>query len=192
MSINLESILGFKVRVTNVLDQTTEGKIYSFNSSNSTLTLLTSKKAQPLSFKVIKCSFIKGLEVLGEKPASNTFKRQHIKPQHVNVGRIDQMLKRKIAQEKSKDVLIGKNVTKEGQFLFDLLHKTVSDTKWTDKRIIVLDEVEIVPPYKVENIKSLKGSNPESAALVKRIIQRGWEKLVNSNEGVNEDGRRGG
>lgn len=189
MSINLENILGFKVRVTNVLDQVTDGKVYSFNSSNNTLTLQINKKNQQQTFKVIKCSFIKNLEVLGEKPVSNVFKRQHIKPTHVTVSRIDQLLKQKSMEEKKKNILTGKGVSKEGQFLFDLLYKTVSDTKWIDKKIAVLDEVEILPPYRVENIKSVNGSNTESATLVQRIIERGWEKLSSANE---DDGRKGG
>lgn len=189
MSINLENILGFKVRVTNVLDQVTDGKVYSFNSSNNTLTLQINKKNQQQSFKVIKCSFIKNLEVLGEKPVSNVFKRQHIKPTQVTVGRIDQLLKQRCMEQSKKNILTGKGVSKEGQFLFDLLYKTVSDTKWVDKKIAVLDEVEISPPYRVENIKTVSGSNTESANLVRRIIERGWEKLSSTNE---DDGRKGG
>ncbi|QLG74205.1 hypothetical protein HG535_0G00890 [Zygotorulaspora mrakii] len=189
MSTNLESVLGFKVRVTNVLDQITEGKIYSFNSANNTLTLLTTKKGQPQSFKVIKCSFIKNLEVLGDKPASNTFKRQHIRPQHVNVERIEQLLRQKLAEQKTRSIRTGKNVSKEGQFLFDMLYKTVSDTKWVDKKIVVLDDVEISPPYKLENVKPLHGSHTETETLVKRILQRGQEKL---NDMMEMDGRRGG
>ncbi|QLQ79657.1 hypothetical protein HG537_0C03050 [Torulaspora globosa] len=189
MSISLENILGFKVRVTNVLDEVTEGKVYSFNSSNSTLTLQTNKKNQPASFKIIKCSFIKSLEVSGEKPASNAFKRQHIKPTYVDVQGIDQALKSKIAQREKTRVLIGKGVSKEGQFLFDLLYKTVSDTRWVDKAIVVLDDVQVVPPYRVEDIKSDNGTNSQSVALVQKIIERGWEKLENDSE---TNGRKGG
>lgn len=189
MSVSLESILGFKVRVTNVLDEVTEGKVYSFNSSNSTLTLQTNKKNQQPSFKVIKCSFIKSLEVSGEKPASNAFKRQHIKPTYIDVQRLDEALKKKIVQKEKSSVLIGKGVSKEGQFLFDLLYKTVSDTRWVDKTIVVLDDVQVLPPYRVKNIKSHKGANSQSAALVQKIIERGWEKLENASE---TNGRKGG
>lgn len=189
MSINLENILGFKVRVTNVLDEVTEGKVYSFNSSNGTLTLQTNKKNQPQGFKIIKCTFIKNLEVVGEKPASNVFKRQQIKPSHINVQRIDQLLNNEIAQRKRQNVLMGKGVSAEGQFLFDLLYKTVSDTKWVGKKIVVLDDVEVLPPYRIENINSLNGPESQSAMLVKRIIERGWAKLEHAND---LNGRKGG
>lgn len=189
MSINLENILGFKVKVTNVLDEVTEGKIYSFNSSNNSLTLQINKRNQPQGFKIIKCTFIKNLEVVGEKPASNSFKRQPIKPSHVNTDRINQLLNKEIAQRRWKNALTGKGVTKEGQVLFDLLYKTVSDTRWEGKKIIVLDEVEVSPPYTMDNIKSLNGPDSQSATLVKRIIERGWEKLGHANE---LDGRKGG
>ena len=188
MNISLENILGFKVKVTNVLDVVTEGKVYSFNSSNNTLTLQTSKKAQqPQSFKVIKCSFIKNLEVIGEKPSSNFFKKQPIKPAHVDVNRVDHHLKQKIQEASKKNELTGKGVSNEGQFLFDMLYKTVSDTKLVDKKIIILDSVEVMTTYQTENIKLINGSKPEAVTMVQRILQRGWQKLNES-----EEGRKGG
>lgn len=188
MNTSLENILGFKVKVTNVLDVVTEGKVYSFNSSNNTLTLQTSKKAQqPQSFKVIKCSFIKNLEVIGEKPSSNLFKKQPIKPAHVHVDRLEQQLQQKLQEASKKNELIGKGVSSEGQFLFDMVYKTVSDTKWVDKKIVILDSVEVMPPYKPENIQLINGSKSEAVTMVQRILQRGWQKLSE-----NEENRKGG
>ncbi|GCF00317.1 hypothetical protein ZYGM_001780 [Zygosaccharomyces mellis] len=183
MSISLENILGFKVRVANVLDVVTEGKVYSFNSSNNTLTLQTSRKAQqPQSFKVIKCSFIKSLEVIGEKPSTNLFKKQPIKPAYVHVDRVNEYLQEKLRESAKKNELIGKGVSSEAQFLFDTVYKTVSDTRWVDKDIVVLDSVEIFPPYQPENIKLINGSKSEAVTMVQRILQRGWEKLSEVDE----------
>ncbi|CAR29336.1 hypothetical protein ZYGR_0AD00160 [Zygosaccharomyces rouxii] len=183
MSISLENILGFKVKVVNVLDVVTEGKVYSFNSSNNTLTLQTSKKVQqPQSFKVIKCSFIKNLEVIGERPSTNLFKKQPIKPAYVHVDRVNQLLQEKMKESAKKNELSGKGVSSEGQFLFDMAYKTVSDTRWVDKNIVVLDSVEIFPPYKPENIKLINGSKAEAVTMVQRILQRGWQKLNESEE----------
>lgn len=188
MSISLESILGFKVKVTNVLDVVTEGKVYSYNSFNNTLTLQTTKKLQqPQSFKVIKCSFIKNLEVIGERPSTNLFKKQPIKPAHVHIDRVNQHLQANLREAAKRNELIGKGVSSEAQFLFDMVYKTVSDTRWVDKNIVVLDSVEIFPPYKPGNIRLINGSKAEAVTMVQRILQRGWQKL---NEG--EDNKKGG
>lgn len=95
MSYSLEQALGFKVKITNVLDDVTVGRIYSYNSSNSTITLLESKKPhQSHQFKIIKLSFIKNLEVIGETRVKNSFKKDPIKPCEVN---IEQVVRNKLA-----------------------------------------------------------------------------------------------
>lgn len=182
MSYNLEQILGFKVKVTNLLDNVTQGKVYSFNSSNNTLTLLISKKSHLYSFKVIKTSFIKSLEVVGEKPVSNSLKKELIKPNHVNIDQVQKLLSHNINEMKKKDLLTGKNVNKEGQFIFDILYKTVPDTVWQGKNIVILDELEIVPPYSIKNIRSFNGSEAKSLSLVTKIVKGAWLRLESQRQ----------
>ncbi|SCV02846.1 LAME_0H05688g1_1 [Lachancea meyersii CBS 8951] len=103
MSFNLEHVLGFKVKITNVLDTVTVGRIYSYNSSNNTITLQESRKgpSQSQQFKVIKLSFVKFLEVVGEKPQKNSFKRDPIKPSEVSIESIQEMLQKRIESARS-------------------------------------------------------------------------------------------
>lgn len=186
MSINLEHIVGFRVKVTNLLKETTEGKIYSFNSGNNTITLQTSKKTQPpYSFKVIKCSFISSLEVIGEKPAANSFKRQNIKPSFVNIQRVDAALDTALVKAKKEDALRGKGVSPEGQAIFNLIYKTVPDTRWVGKDIVILDDIRILPPYKVENI--VHNLESHSVKLIVKIVEKGWKRIEE-----NAGGRKGG
>lgn len=183
MSISLEHIIGFRVKITNLLDVITEGKIYSFNTSNNTITLQTSRKNQsPYSFKIIKCSFVKRLELIGEKPTANSFKRQYIKPSHVSIARVEELLNEKIAGHNTKP---GNAIPPEGHIIFDLLHKTIPDVKWQGKNII-LGDIKIRPPYKVENMVCKNGSSKQSLAIVERIIERSWNQMEE------DDGRKGG
>ena len=187
MSVSLEQTLGFRIKVTNVLDVVTEGRLYSFNSSNNTLTIQTTKKNQaPQNFKVIKCTFIKHLEVIGDKPSFNSFKKQQIKPSYVNVERVEKLLKESVIASKKKELLRGKGVSAEGQFIFDQIFKTIGDTKWVAKDIIILDDVKVQPPYKVEDIKVLHEGSNQSITLIQRIVERSWEQLEQ------DDGRKGG
>lgn len=184
MSLNLEQVLGFKVRVTNILDVVTQGRIYSYNSTNNTLTLLVLKKPQqPHVFKIIKITFIKSLEVIGDKPLSSGMKRDPIKPVSVSIKRVENLLREKILQAREDDLIIGKGVTSEGQLVFNTLYKTVPETKWCGKSIVVLDEVEINPPYMIKNIKPLNAQDAKSLDLVQKIVGGAWKKMESERKG---------
>ncbi|AET41479.1 Lsm12p Ecym_8194 [Eremothecium cymbalariae DBVPG len=183
MSFSLEQIVGFKVKVTNVLDTVTQGKIYSYDSGNNTLTLVSSKRNQTPTFKIIKTSFIKSLEVVGERPASPGFKRDPIKPSHVHINRVTENLKVKIAECKKKELLIGKGASHEGQVVFESIHKTIPDTRWHGKSIIVLDELEVVPPYTLADVKCMNNPEVNSKELVVKIVEGAWKKLELQKKG---------
>lgn len=196
MNQNLENIIGFKVRIVNLLDVTTVGKIYSINSSNNTITLQTggNNGSSKYDFKIIKCSFIKSLTVVGEKPNNNNFRRQHLKPQLVHLDRVEQFLQEQVATAKKTRELHNSGVSKEGQQIFDLLYKTIPDTKWVGKDIVVLDDIKVVPPYKTSNIITLHES--QSIGLIEKIVQKCWntineQRQVSSVEN-SDDGRKGG
>lgn len=135
---------------------------------------------------MIKCTFIKHLEVIGDKPSFNSFKKQQIKPSYVNVERIENSLKEVVIASKKKDLLRGKGVSMEGQFIFDQVFKTIGDTKWVGKDIVILDDVKVQPPYNVEDIKVLHEGSNQSITLIQRIVERSWEQLEQ------DDGRKGG
>ncbi|SCU87727.1 LAFA_0E08460g1_1 [Lachancea sp. 'fantastica'] len=98
MSFSLEHVLGFKVKVTNVLDTVTVGRIYSYNSSNNTMTLREAKKGSSAleQFKIIKLSFVKSLEVIGEKPQKNSFRKDPIRPSEVAIETVQATLQKRI------------------------------------------------------------------------------------------------
>ncbi|CAL9727903.1 hypothetical protein MOUN0_B03070 [Monosporozyma unispora] len=190
MSISLEYIVGFRVKVTNLIDVVTEGRIYAFNSGNNTITLQTNKKNQsPYDFKIIKCSFIKSLEVIGDKPNANSFKKQFMKPSLVNLDRVEDFLEKQIEVSNKNSLLKGKGVSHEGQAIFDLIYKTIPDTKWVGKDIVILDDIKVTPPYKVANIVTIHET--QSVDLIERIVERGWAN-IDSETYAFDDGRKGG
>lgn len=176
MSISLEHVIGFKVRIVNLVDVITEGKIYSFNSTNNTITLQVNRKNQSIyDFKIIKCSFIKSLQVIGAKPNTNSFKKQIINPSMVNLDRIETFLNQEIEKSNKDSLLKGKGVTSEGQTIFDLIYKTIPDTRWDGKDIVILDDIKVTPPYKIDNIITLHET--QSIKLIERIVERGWNTI---------------
>lgn len=184
MNISLEQALGFRVKIINVLHDTVEGKIYSYNSSSNTLTIQLPKRTQTTpSFKIIKCSFIKSLEVIGDKPSYNSFKKQQIKPSLVNIERVQELLNDMLDSTAKAAEMKRRGITKEGQYIFEALSRTVSDTRWDGKNIVVLDDIIIAAPYTIESIKSLNERNNQSLNLIHKIIERSWKELESNVKG---------
>ncbi|CDO96452.1 unnamed protein product [Kluyveromyces dobzhanskii CBS 2104] len=184
MSISLEDILGLKVKITDVLDDVTQGKVYSFNSNNDTITLISGKKNKTYTFDIIQTSFIKHLELVGDKVNPSSFKKDPIKPSYVDLNKVKTDLSISTEEAAKRARSIGKNVTYEGQFIFDLIHRTISGIRWREKSIIVLDELEIAPPYQPKNINPLQGkSGVNSKELITKIVQSAWNKIENERKG---------
>ncbi|SCU80325.1 LAMI_0B01772g1_1 [Lachancea mirantina] len=184
MSINLELILGFKVKITNVLDGVTVGRIYSYNSSNNTITLTMSGKSNHRQqFKIIKVSFIKRLDVLSDLKQAESFRKDLPKPNEVDIKQVEESLQREIKRAQGRSKLIGKNVTTEGQYVFDAVHKSISKSEWNGKTIVVLGEVLIYPPYLPKNIKPLGDATIQSFAWVTKIVEGAWKKLESEEKG---------
>ena len=111
MSISLEHILGFKVKVTNVLDVASAGNIYSYNSSNNTITLQLTKSAHHAQqFKVIRLSFIKSLEVIGERPTKNSFRKDSMKPIEIRIENVREALQNKVQQAQGATAAIQEHI----------------------------------------------------------------------------------
>jgi len=77
---------------------------------------------------------------------------------------------------------IGIGVTKEGQQLFDFIRRTIQECQWDKQNILVLDEVEIVPPYKAENCSMISGKNKKSVDYIKNIVNKFHAELALKTE----------
>ena len=61
----------------------------------------------------------------------------------------------------------------EGQMVFDRLLKACNEVKWNGESIIVLNNIQVDPPYKGENCKLLSSGgimHEGSLERVKRIV----------------------
>ena len=61
----------------------------------------------------------------------------------------------------------------EGQAVFDRLLKACNEVKWNKESIIVLNNIRVDPPYRVENCKLMKSGgvmHEGSLDRVKRIV----------------------
>ncbi|KAG4303397.1 hypothetical protein PCANB_000410 [Pneumocystis canis] len=165
-NISLESIIGLRVKIRTLLDETQMGQIYAYDSITNTLMLQKESKTSvsyPMmwDFIILKISSLKDIQVI--KQAKNTSKNNHssiikdfnflnrskscIRPVSLSVLPAREQASRK--EHQAAIARIGIGVTQEAQNLFDSLSKTLP-CRWEKQSIIVLDEIYIDPPYTVE------------------------------------------
>lgn len=199
-----------RVKVTNILDNTITGKVYSFCQITNTITLAEEPQQQegntksskqqkqqqsatsnsPLDYRVIKTSFIKDVVVLDKpkalsnKGGNNSQKAfSNLEPSIGPVSMEAATKREQAAVKKAKELRFtrGVGVTREGQMVFDAIYKTLP-CRWHEKSIIVFDEVRVDPPYTAE---ACKADSPNSSALelVKKIVQGTQDKIANELKG---------
>ncbi|WPT14268.1 Protein LSM12 [Picochlorum sp. SENEW3] len=71
---------------------------------------------------------------------------------------------------------IGEGVSEEAQCIFNALSKTLP-CRWRGKNIIVLEEVEIAEPYRVEDCKSLHAGDSTVQVRVQKVLDEERKKL---------------
>ncbi|KAI8906205.1 anticodon-binding domain-containing protein [Powellomyces hirtus] len=133
-------------------------------------------------FHIIKLDFIRDLHGLariseeGEEMATDTKRKSKLYkvprplPQLVPFGHV--YLDKAAAREAAAVARIGVGVSPEAQTIFDHLAKTLP-TRWRKTSILIMDEIEILPPYTPDECRVAAGrSNAEnSLARVKKVLE---------------------
>ncbi|TPX42779.1 hypothetical protein SeMB42_g04995 [Synchytrium endobioticum] len=83
-----------------------------------------------------------------------------------------------VRAEQVKQSRIGVNVSDEGQAMFDALIKTMQ-CRWKNDAIVVLDDVLIPPPYKLDSCRFVEGRKHDEVLLsrVKKVLDGERKRL---------------
>ncbi|EPS37544.1 hypothetical protein H072_8754 [Dactylellina haptotyla CBS 200.50] len=187
---SLDWVIGTRVKVTTVLDDTIEGLIFSYDTIANCVTLLTGPNAvipypknAPVNVRILKIPFLKDVVVLApSKPPQNSSTSKgpfsaaepQIRPINLQAMRNREQAALKLEYEKMLGHGVG--VSEEGQAIYTALSKTMP-CRWQGKHIIVLDTVIIQEPYTVEKCSSPQG-NENALARVKKVLE-GERKRLN-------------
>lgn len=170
----------------NILDMETVGTVYSYNSQPSSLIIqVPSQTAVGASYnyKVLRTSNIKSLEVLSK----NIDHKNIPKLLEIDSTQIPQIIKRNTETVDLKRKTQNEKATKEGQTIFNAVYKTMPNVRWKGVSIIVLDEVQIDPPYGLDAVKSIiPNRDPDendAIKLVKKIVDGVWQKFESEQKG---------
>ncbi|XP_035688466.1 protein LSM12 homolog A-like [Branchiostoma floridae] len=157
--------VGSSVSCTTCLGQNIQGEVVAFDPPSKMLAIKSPSGKGPdrHDVRIVNLALVSHVDVVHEctepPPALPVLNFQKLEARA-----------RHECSEKWKAVnLIGIGVSPEGQKLFNAIHKTISETRWKDKDIVVLDDVVISPPYGLENCKGKEG---QALAQVRKIVEK--------------------
>lgn len=88
----------------------------------------------------------------------------------LNVNKLNHRLKDQIDKKKRQVLAYKQGVSREGQELFLTIQKTIDEVDWNGETILVLKEVNILPPYRPEDVKGI--SDSQALKHVRKVVEK--------------------
>jgi hypothetical protein len=172
------------LELTLVTDEVVSGLVYCTDELSRSIVLRKSLNYTTLAseIRVINASSVKKKKViLAQAPAhkGENAEVDEVALPLLSVSKkaIDEREKRAITLAQESFQHINQQASPEGQKVFDRLLKACNEVKWKGESIIVLNQINVDPPYKPENCKLLQSSDvvldEGSLERVKRIVASG-------------------
>ncbi|KAJ2848706.1 hypothetical protein IWW36_003130 [Coemansia brasiliensis] len=176
----LTSLVNTRIEVQLVDGSRAEGVLFAYDVYSGVAALLVPQSGDlPAETKhtvrLVKASNIRNVEVKG-KGETKLPSVQEVKQEVVEARKA-----RALAQAKERAARIGVGVSSHAQAVFEALSKTLP-CRWDKKRIVVLDEIVIDPPYTVESCRELSSAS-FSLSRVKKVLQGELSRLEQSAAG---------
>ncbi|KAF3919781.1 hypothetical protein ABW20_dc0108712 [Dactylellina cionopaga] len=191
---SVDWVIGTRVKVTTILDDTVEGLIFSYDTIANCVSLITGPnavipppKSASVNVRILKIPFLKDVVVTTpSKPPQNASTAKgpfsaaepQIRPLSIQAMRNREQATLKTEYEKMLGHGVG--VTTEGQDIFAALSKTMP-CRWQEKDIIVLDTIIIQEPYTPDKCSSPNANGQNALARVKKVLEGERKKLERSN-----------
>ncbi|KAJ1895969.1 hypothetical protein LPJ66_004270 [Kickxella alabastrina] len=186
----LTSLVNAKVCLTLINGSTVEGVVFTYDVYSGVVALISEttgdalaeqqqlgqsngspslggnakQQQQRTQIHIIKAANIKDLQVTDK---SGDLVLPEVRP--VAIGVIEARKQRSISQARERAARIGVGVSDVAQSIFEALSRTLP-CRWSQNKIVVLDEVVIESPYGVENCREL-ASGSFSLQRVKKVLQ---------------------
>lgn len=160
---------GAIVKVTTCLDNQIQGKVLAYDQQTKFIVLRSQNANKQGLFDIsfLNMNWCNKFELIEEphEPLESLVKLNFKK------------LHRRVAintENKYKEInSLGNEVSSLAQHLYYRILKTLTEVKWDDKKIIVMDSVIIDPPYEVTSCRSRKtGDNTQALEHVKKIVNK--------------------
>mmetsp|Transcript_22005 Transcript_22005/g.45877 ORF Transcript_22005/g.45877 Transcript_22005/m.45877 type:complete len:225 (-) Transcript_22005:153-827(-) len=168
-----------------------QGTVYCVNVPSQTIWLLpvgvaTATESPPplhdtTELRLIHVKAIAQSKLLQPAPTSpESSKRLQLPTEPVSLKALQDRERRALRQAEESFLHMNDKVSPEGQEVFDRLVKACGQVAWKQNIIVVLNSIQVVPPYLPENVQ-LWGSNNKktssAAAATTGTQQEGLERV---------------
>jgi len=146
-----------------------EGQVAAFNRSDRLLMIRSASscgKAANSDFILINADCMEKISVEDDSTPMDC-----LKP--VDFQKLDKRRQKLAATKKSRIRALSAGVPPEARKLFLSIIKTIEEVAWDGDKILVLNEVRISPPYRVENVQ---GEKEASVIHVKKMVDKHWKE----------------
>nr|QBH72795.1 hypothetical protein [Isotomurus palustris] len=150
-----------------------EGQVAAFNHSDRILMIRSPSscgKPTNTDFILINADCVEKISVEDRVPPET------LKP--VDFHKLEKRRQKLAAIKKSRIRALSAAVLPEARKLFLTIIKTIEEVAWDGDNIVVLNEVRISPPYKVEDVT---GEKEASVILVKKIVDKHWKEIASNS-----------
>lgn len=158
--------IGSTVTCTTCYNQDIEGDVLAFDQQTKMLILKCSSANHSSKLNDV---YILNLALCSDVQVKKEVNALPDPPQSLNLQRLSRRVRNQVEEKKRLVSALSAGVSQEGQNLFLAIARTINQVSWSGPNIVVLD-VTITPPYKVDNVNG----PPESKQLahVKKIVKK--------------------
>ncbi|XP_041365454.1 protein LSM12 homolog [Gigantopelta aegis] len=145
------------------------GEVLAFDKATKVLAIkipASSGKHNLYDVRLVNLQYVSDIKVISEPEG------QAPPLTSLNMTRIKSRVRQSLDEKRKQINYVGVGVPEEGQRLFWAIVKTINDVRWDGQKIIVMDEVTIQPPYKVENCISQSNESGRALDHVKKIVDK--------------------
>lgn len=169
-----DAAIGSTIRMTLVTGEEVSGEVFTSDKAADVIVLKTAgSKPDQHGLRMISLKAVK--DILERTPPPAGYQMEKL-PDVLE----DRLARREQEAVKAAEVeaeRIGQGVTREAQALFDAIAKTLP-CRWSEKSIVVLDEVLIQEPYKPD---SCTGGNATALQRVQKVLEHERKRMDGSS-----------
>jgi len=149
-----------------------EGQVAAFHTASRLLIIkapASNGKSTNNDIYVINADCVEKLSIEDGNPADSL--------RAIDFQKLEKRRMKSIGLKKARIRALSADVAPEGRKLFLTIIKTIDEVAWDGEKIVVLNEVTISPPYRIDNVS---GEKEASVIHVKKIVDKHWKEQQSS------------
>ncbi|KAL6451411.1 LSM12 Protein LSM12 [Candida maltosa Xu316] len=196
---NFDQIINLKVKITNLLDQTIIGQIFTYSSSNEIIILKINdaKDSKSSTYRIVNTSFIKSIQVLPPLPKKGgtpSHQKDTLNISPINIDALSKNLSDEIKNYKPSSVEETKK-QHHRQNISNLLFKNFvklygeKNVRYgsnnNHNEILIYDEIKITRPFTNTraNIHIIQDGGKKHLDSIQRALKQFWLEIDNEKRG---------